>query len=159
MKTLIRTLFSIAGTMIGLIAIGTIFALTRPPDAAPLFTLGRTAPAEPAADWHFQSSDIRIFAGIGRLRIPLANSSVMILSIAFPYPADDIAFTEELASRIGDFKAIAIDYFSSLPVEQLIVIDEEAAKAELLRRYNATLRLGRIGSLYFSDLLIIDSLS
>jgi hypothetical protein len=31
----------------------------------------------------------------------------LILSIAFPYLADDIAFTEELAAKIEDFRRIS----------------------------------------------------
>jgi flagellar basal body-associated protein FliL len=80
----------------------------------------------------------------------------MILSISFPYLATDIAFTEELAVKINDFKSIAIDYFSSLPAEKLSVLDEDAAKHEILRRFNANLSLGRIEALYFNDLMIMD---
>jgi flagellar basal body-associated protein FliL len=104
-----------------------------------------------------QGDDIRVFSGIGRLRIPLSNSSVLILSIAFPYNAGDITFTEELATKVGDFKEIASEYFSSLPAERIIQIDEEAAKTEILKRYNAILRLGKINALYFSDMMIIDA--
>ncbi len=81
----------------------------------------------------------------------------MILSIAFPYLAADTSFTEELAAKIGDFRTITADYFSSLPPEKIINIDEDAAKKEILRRFNAGLRLGRIDALYFSDMMIIDA--
>jgi len=104
-------------------------------------------------------NDIRVFSGIGRLRIPLSNSSTLILSVAFPYLAGDTVFTEELAGKIADFREIAGGYFSSLSEEQLFLIDEEAAKTEILRRFNANLRLGRIETLYFTDFLIIDSIS
>jgi hydroxypyruvate isomerase len=96
-------------------------------------------------------------AGLGRLRIPLANSSILILSIAFPYAAGDAAFSEELAVRINDLRAIAGDYFSSLPAGSLHQIDEEAAKQEILRRFNANLRLGQITVIYFSDMMVIDA--
>jgi flagellar basal body-associated protein FliL len=102
------------------------------------------------------NDDVRVFNGIGRLRIPLSNSSTLILSIAFPYSADDRVFAEELAARIGDFRTIATDYFSSLPEEKLIILDEDAAKAEILKRWNSRLRLGRVEALYFSDLLVLD---
>jgi flagellar basal body-associated protein FliL len=98
------------------------------------------------------------------LRIPVAGASssgggtgasTLILSIAFPYPPRDQAFSEELASRITDFRAIAGDYFSSLSAESLAGLNEETAKAELLRRYNGVLRLGKIETLYFNDFLIV----
>jgi flagellar basal body-associated protein FliL len=138
----------------GLLIAGTIYAFARSPGAGPLFRLGKAggtvSGTEAAGD------GVHIFAGIGRLRIPLANSSTLILSIAFPYPPDDQSFTEELAAKIGEFRSIASEYFSSLPAEKLVNLDEGAAKAEILRRYNTSLRLGRIEALYFSDLVILE---
>jgi len=147
-------LLSVAGALVAVLLIGTIFALFRPKDAGPLFRLGagRTEQSRVTADGN---GDIRVFSGLGRLRVPLANSSTLILAIAFPYSASDTAFTEELAAKIGDLRAIASGYFSSLP-EETIQIDEEAAKQEILKRFNAALRLGRIEALYFSDLMVID---
>ena len=154
-RFIFTALLSIAGALILLLAVGTIFALVRPRHAAPIITLGNTAPAEQTFT---QADDIRVFSGMGRQRIPLVNSSVLILSIAFPYAANDIAFTEELAARINDFRVIASEYFSSLPAENLIQIDEDTAKREILGRFNASLRLGRIESLFFSDMMIIDGI-
>jgi flagellar basal body-associated protein FliL len=139
-------LLSIIGVLIVLLIVGTIIGLTRSRDTRPLNTEQTSA----------QTSDTRVFSGLGRLRIPLSNSSILILSIAFPYSANDIAFSEELASKISELRGIAGDYFSALPADKIIQIDEEAAKQEILRRYNNSLRLGRITALYFSDMIIID---
>jgi flagellar basal body-associated protein FliL len=139
--------------MAGLIIIGTVFALTRPHDAPPILRFGKPEAAGKPAETY--NDDVSIFSGIGRLRIPLANSSTLILSIAFPYSSNDSAFMEELAVRINDFRSIAIEYFSTLPADKLINLDEDAAKTEILKRYNAVLRLGKIEALYFSDLLIV----
>jgi flagellar basal body-associated protein FliL len=141
----------LVAAMIALIIAGTIYAFARSSNT-PVLRLGK--PIGPAAIPF--NDDIRVFNGIGRLRIPLSNYSTLILSIAFPYSADDRVFAEELAARIGDFRVIASDYFSSLPEENLVRLDEDAAKAEILKRWNARLRLGRIDTLYFSDLLILD---
>ena len=73
----------------------------------------------------------------------------------FPYPANDIAFTEELTVKVNDFRSMAYDYFSSLPQESLIQIDEDTAKREILRSFNNNLRLGYIRSLYFNDMMVI----
>ncbi len=151
MKILIRILISAAVILAALIVIGTIFAFSRSQDAS----VKTEQTKEPAL--FLSGGDTRVFSGLGRLRIPLSNSSVMILSIAFPYLAVDTAFTEELAAKIGDFRTITTDYFSSLPPEKIINIDEDAAKKEILRRFNAGLRLGRIDALYFSDMMIIDA--
>ena len=157
LRVFYHALLSLVGALIVLLTIGTIYAFVRPKDAGPLFRLGRSVETGAAVEIpKAQNDDIRVFSGLGRLRIPLSNSSIMLLSIAFPYPAGDIAFTEELAGKIGEFRVIAGDYFSSLSAEELIYFDEEAAKTEILRRYNAGLRLGRINALYFSDLMIIE---
>jgi len=146
----------LAGALAAVLAIGTIYAFARPSNSQPLFRLGKPAETASASALPAYNDNTRVFSGLGRLRIPLSNSSTLILSIAFPYPAQDSAFTEELAAKIGDFRTLASGYFSALPAEELIVLDEETAKTEILRRYNSGLRLGRIESLYFSDLMIID---
>jgi flagellar basal body-associated protein FliL len=154
-RLLFTILLSIASVLFLVLALGTIYAFARSPRAGPLFRLGR--PAETAVrEMAVQTGETRVFSGLGRLRIPLANSSTLILTIAFPYSAEDAAFAEELAAKIGDFRTIASGYFSALPVESVIQFNEDAAKQELLRRLNEDLRLGRISELYFSDFLIID---
>jgi len=149
----IRVLLLILIILGGLIIIGTVIALVRPNDAPPLLRIGKNS--EPVSQSGINNDKTSVFSGLGRLRIPLANSSTLILSIAFPYPSGDSAFMEELAGRIGDFRSIAIEYFSTLPADKVESLDENAAKTEILKRYNAILRLGKIETLYFSDLLII----
>jgi flagellar basal body-associated protein FliL len=80
----------------------------------------------------------------------------VIFSVTFPYDGGDRAFAEELASRIPDFRRIALDYLGAFPVRELRSLDEAELKAELLRRYNAALRLGQIAALYFNDFNIIE---
>jgi flagellar basal body-associated protein FliL len=81
----------------------------------------------------------------------------MIISIAFPYPNNDIPFTEELESKIGNLRSITTAYFSSLPTADFDNFNEDYYKGELLKRYNGILRLGKISELYFNDFLIIDA--
>jgi flagellar basal body-associated protein FliL len=147
------SLLLVTCALVLLLAIGTIIGLVRPQHAQPLITFGSAAYAEQTN----QTEDVRVFSGLGRLRIPLVNSSTMLLSIAFPYSVNDVPFTEELASKIGDFRGIAAGYFSALPAEALIQIDEDTAKQEILRRFNENLRLGRITTLYFSDMIVLDA--
>jgi flagellar basal body-associated protein FliL len=143
---------------------GTIFAFLRGRNERPLFTLGagdRGAPAGPAGTGGAGDSGgsrrvSGIFTGIGRLRIPVAGPGTVILSIAFPYPPEDRAFSEELASRVADFRRVAAEYFGSLDSGELEDLDEEAARTEILRRCNALLRLGKIETLYFYDLMMIE---
>jgi flagellar basal body-associated protein FliL len=80
----------------------------------------------------------------------------VVLSIVFPYPAEDRPFAEELAGKVPLFRRITQDYFGSLPPEELAPLDEDRTKAELLRRFNAELRLGSIDVLLFNDFMILE---
>jgi flagellar basal body-associated protein FliL len=143
------------------LAAGSLYALLRPAASGPLFRIGSSGrggqggsvPASSLGD-----GEVGVFSGIGRLRIPTSGQppATLILSISFPYPAGDRAFTEELASHLGDFRSIATGYFSSLSADAIAGLDEDTAKAEILRGYNALLRLGRIEALYFGDLMIVE---
>ncbi|MDR2718897.1 MAG: flagellar basal body protein FliL [Treponema sp.] len=160
-----RVFVALALALAVVLITGSLYALFRSPDSGPLFRIGSgkstggkhggknsaTGSAAPLAMPN-------VFSGIGRLRVPLAGepAAAVILSISFPYSAEDRPFAEELASRIGDFRSIAAEYFASLPREKTVNLDEEAAKAGILGRYNAMLRLGRIETLYFGDLMIVE---
>ena len=97
------------------------------------------------------------FTGIGRIRVPTADPEpgMVILFVSFIYYPEDKVFSEELVLRIRDFREIIEDYIGSFTVEDLQNQEEDIIKLELLRRFNALLRLGQIETLYFSDFLII----
>jgi len=105
----------------------------------------------------FEGGEGQTFTGIGRLRIPTADPQpgMVMLFVSFIYYPEDRAFSEELVLRIRDFREIITDYIGSLSVADLQRLDEEGIKAEILRRINAILRLGRIETLFFSDFMII----
>jgi flagellar basal body-associated protein FliL len=100
----------------------------------------------------------KVFTGIGRLRLSTAppNPATVILSIVFLYAPEDKAFSEELASRVAEFRDIASAYMASLPAAELRGKSESDIKNALLYRYNAMLRLGQLELLYFNEYLIID---
>jgi flagellar basal body-associated protein FliL len=158
MLILYRVLLLIILFLAILILAGTIFAVARGKDAGPLFGIGTqsAAAAGRAQNAAGAVGEVSVFTGIGRLRIPAQGNSTVILSIAFPYPLRDHAFIEELAGKITDFRRLAVEYFSSLSPAELLNFDEAAAKAEILKRYNALLRLGKITVLYFDDLMVIE---
>jgi hypothetical protein len=79
----------------------------------------------------------------------------VILAVGFPYDPGDLFFAEELSARVGDFRRLSAEYFASLSAGELLELGEGIVKAELLRRYNSALRLGRIGRLYFNEYMII----
>jgi flagellar basal body-associated protein FliL len=143
-RLLLAVLIALALIILG----GTLYALILRPSPAPPQGASRESPAE---------SD-RIFTGIGRIRSVTADPepSTVILSVAFPYIPEDRAFSEELASRVGELRRITADYLRSLSADELRRLAEGDIKAELLNRYNAHLRLGNIEVLYFSDFMILD---
>ena len=161
-----RVLVVLALALAVVLITGSLYALFRSPNSRPLFRIGSANSAAGGGKQGGRGSDAEtaspmvlpnVFSGVGRLRIPLAGepAAALVLSISFPYSADDRPFAEELASRIGDFRSIAAEYFASLPREKAVNLDEEAAKTGILGRYNALLRLGRIETLYFGDLMIV----
>jgi flagellar basal body-associated protein FliL len=156
--------------LVVLLAAGSLYALIRSRDSGPLFRIGA---GNGAANRGGQAvsgggaikdgeSAYSVFTGIGTLRIQNADKAqaspqaVVIVTISFPYKAEDRLFTEELASHIVEFRAIATSYFAGLGRDKLVKLDEDKVKAEILARYNALLHLGRIDTLYFSDLMIVD---
>ena len=104
-----------------------------------------------------ESGEGQIFTGIGRIRIPTTDPQpgMVVIFALFVYYPNDKAFTEELVLRTGDFRHIIVDYLGSFSVAELQKLAEEDIKAEMLRRFNAILRLGQIETLYFSDFMII----
>lgn len=98
------------------------------------------------------------FTGVGRIRAATADPkpATVIVSIAFPYDKSDSAFAEELAARTREFRELAVELFSSYTGAQLRKLGETELKTELLSRYNALLRLGKIATVYFNDYLVVD---
>ena len=147
--------------MVTLLIVGSLYAFIRSRDSGPLFRIGggRDSGTGRAGQGALKESEgaYNIFSGIGTIRIQNADkTAVIIISISFPYKADDRLFTEELASNLGEFRSIASNYFASLPRDKLARLDEEQVKADILKQYNALLRLGRIETLFFSDLMIVE---
>ncbi|MDR0759131.1 MAG: flagellar basal body-associated FliL family protein [Treponema sp.] len=151
-KAVYRVLMWIAAALALVLLAGTLYAL--------VFRSGRAEPPlQTRGSALLQSAtDGGVFTGIGRLRAATAGPEpvTVILSIVFPYPADDKPFTEELASQIVNFRSTTHEYFASLTAEELRRKDDASIKAEILRRYNPLLRLGQIKTLYFSEYLVIE---
>ncbi|GHU19176.1 hypothetical protein FACS1894163_11840 [Spirochaetia bacterium] len=145
-------LLVIAVALVLVILGGTVYAFfIRAPDTS-ASTVSEKTPGASA------SGGTAVFTGLGRLRVAAnkGESAAALLSITFPYPATDRPFTEELVGKVPAFRSITVGYFAALSAEDLWNLDEAAAKAELLRRFNAELLLGKIEVLYFNDLMILD---
>lgn len=98
------------------------------------------------------------FSGLGRIRVQTADPkpAAVVVSIVFPYDKNDVAFTEELSTHIGQLRQTAAAYFSSQSLKTLKNMGEEDIKKTLLDRFNKLLRLGSIKTLYFNDYLILE---
>lgn len=96
-----------------------------------------------------------MFTGLGTMRVSTTgdDTASLIISVVFPYSRNDRPFSEELVSRIGDFKTITVEYLGSFTAKTLQETDIGAINKELLGRYNALLRLGQIKELYFLDFI------
>ena len=97
------------------------------------------------------------FSGIGRLRVLTSDPQpgTVIIFVSFVYYPEDRAFSEELVLRVRNFREIIVDFIGSFSIAELQEKDEESLKSELLRRFNAILRLGQLETLNFSDFIII----
>jgi len=147
--------------LVALLIAGSLYAFIRSRDSGPLFRIGGAGMGLKGQAGGVIDNPYNIFSGIGTMRIqntgtPSEKAAVVIISISFPYKADDRPFTEELASHIGDFRSIATNYFATLDRDKLVKLDEGQAKSDILRQYNALLRLGKIETLYFGDLMIVE---
>jgi flagellar basal body-associated protein FliL len=141
---LCRILLGIVCVLALCITGGTVYALLRG--------------AVPGPDGDGEGAFETVFTGIGRIRVFTGGESpaAVILAVSFPYDPEDRFFAEELSARVGEFRRLSAGYFASLSAGELRGLDEGLVKAELLTRYNAALRLGSIGRLYFNEYMIIE---
>lgn len=97
------------------------------------------------------------FTGIGTIRAKSADadSAVVIATIAFPYDASDIAFTEELKKKTPVLRAAAVQILQSQPAERLAPAYEAGIKAALRDAFNARLSLGTVDEIWLSDFAVV----
>jgi flagellar basal body-associated protein FliL len=146
---LCRVFLILALALVLVIATGTVYALVLRPKSAPQPVANPAPPVSP---------DAAVFTGLGRLRCPTAGPKpgLVILQATFPYFPGDRPFSEELVSRLRDFRSLTAAYFAALKAEDLYRKGEDEIKAELLASYNALLRLGQIQTLYFNEYMVIE---
>ncbi|MDR0550652.1 MAG: hypothetical protein LBG72_01395 [Spirochaetaceae bacterium] len=163
--TLNMALLAIIAILLVIIAAVTITAfaggkMTSAQDGAPpTATPAETQAGKPAAG---DTSDVRMWTGLGRLRCPLkpahgeTSAPTAVLTITFYYNRADAAFTYELARSNARFREETRALFASIDRNSDLLSNEDALKKTLERRFNAPLRLGKTGTLIFSDFVIID---
>lgn len=98
-----------------------------------------------------------VFGDIGVLRAKTADSEPVsvVVSPFLPYPADDLAFREELVQKTRILRTSILGWFAAHSLSEINKLGEAGVKRELLAVINANLVLGRIEILYFDDFMVL----
>jgi flagellar basal body-associated protein FliL len=143
---LYRVLVAIVLVLVLILAAGTVYGLVRArkTEAPPDRKTETGVPGEEA-----------VFSGLGTMRVSTAgeNPETVIITVAFPYDRGDGPFSEELVSRIPDFKARTAEYLGAFTAEELRQTDTTTINSGLLDHYNSLLHLGQIKELYLLEFI------
>lgn len=157
-------LLIIALFLVFIIASGTVWACVRgsgskgSSSGKPLFSRTADSSAIEAARNAGESAKTALFSDIGPLRAATADGdgTVIVLEPHFPYPADDIAFREELVKKTRTARAWILDWFASRSVRELKSLGEEGVKKAIIDGVNGLLVLGSLDTVWFSEFMVLD---
>ncbi len=156
-------LLLVAAALALVILTGTVWALANR-RGSPGSSL-RSGPARDPSASRLSSGTVdgmAILADIGTLRIPMSRersgepSVTVVLTPFLPYPADDVAFREELVSKTRSIRAAIRAWFSARTLAEIEALGEPGVKDALLSEINGLLVLGRVERLYFTDYMALD---
>jgi len=153
-----KILFIIIGILLFTITAGTVFALLTKKNQTPELLLARgraeslMAPSDNEETAYFELGTIRISTAGDEDSPP----TLLIVSPWLAYPAGDTVFYEELSRKSGALKGIFSAYFSAYTKNQLLSETEEKIEIHLRQEINASLSLGIISSIYFTDYLFLE---
>ena len=85
-----------------------------------------------------------------------SNGSPMIITPWISYKSGDKSFFEELNQKNRKIQTIITDYFASRTKKELLQMDENAIKADILQNINKELVLGKIQAIYFKEYIFLD---
>lgn len=140
------TILVLAATLV----LGTVYALATD-------TRGRAARSSPGPRIDVPREGEAVYSRLGTIRASTRDDppAVVAVSIAFPYPAGDRAFKEELDDKAARLREACAAFFAEKSAESLHPAFEGALKSELRDRLNAQLSLGRIRELWFGDFAVV----
>lgn len=84
------------------------------------------------------------------------NQTLLVVEPWFSYPKDDISYYEELSRKRIVMSGIITNYFTTKTKEEIMQIDEDKIKQDLLNQINAELSLGKIEELYFTQFMFLN---
>ncbi len=147
----VRVLAIVAAALLLAILAGTLVGLASGSRQRKL--AGEAAAAAVAAEARGRAA----FAGIGTIRAKSADAdpAVVVATVAFPYDASDIAFSEELGRKAPVLRAAALAVLESRPADELAPAFEAGVKAAMRDAFNARLSLGRVDEVWLSDFAVI----
>lgn len=104
------------------------------------------------------SGNTAVFTELGTLRAKTGDEHTVtvVVSVYFPYPANDLAFEEELTGKSRAIRRVILEWFASRSLEEIDALGEKEVKAALLGEINRLLVLGRIETVYFGDYLVFE---
>lgn len=145
---LLRVLLALALLLVLLIAAGTVYGLASGSRARAQDRAASLAAAAPGS---------AVFSRIGRVRASTVDEppAIVIASPAFPYPAADSAFGEELFRKTAALRAAALSWFSRRTEAELHPSLEGAVKAGLREAWNGLLSLGKVEEVWMADYTVI----
>ncbi|PIE97412.1 MAG: hypothetical protein CR988_08020 [Treponema sp.] len=102
--------------------------------------------------------DTYLFGDIGVLRAKTSDEKPVSIVIApyFEYPANDVAFEEELVKKKVDIRTEMLAWFSVRTLEEIKAMSEAKIKQGLLEAVNSLLVMGKVEEIYFEDYVILE---
>lgn len=144
------TLRAVIALLSAVLVLGTAYALAAG-------TRGRSDRSDSGPRTDVPREGEAVYSRLGTIRASTRDDppAVVAVSIAFPYPAGDRAFKEELDDKASRLRESCEAFFAEKSAETLHPAFEGALKSELRDRLNAQLSLGRIRELWFGDFAVI----
>ena len=158
-KTLNNILLAIIAGLLLVIIVGTIAGLLRKKEQKPenLISQGKAvslmAPSNTDEVSYFELGTIRVSTSKSDSE---EGGAIMVLSPWLAYPAGDTVFFEELSRKRLLISGIITNYFSTHTKNQLLQMNEDKIKSELLDQINSQLSLGKIVQIYFTDYIFLE---
>ncbi len=145
-----KVLRAIILLLAAVLVLGTAYALAAG-------TRSRSDRSDPGPRVEVPREGEAVYSRLGTIRASTRDDppAVVAVSIAFPYPAGDRAFKEELDDKATRLRETCTAFFAGKSAESLHPAFEGALKSELRDRLNAQLSLGRIRELWFGDFAVV----
>jgi len=145
-----RVLRTIILALAAVLVLGTVYALMAD-------TRGRASRQPPGPRPDLPREGEAVYSRLGTIRASTRDDppAIVALSVAFPYPAADRAFKEELDDKAARLRETCAAFFAEKSAESLHPAFEGALKSSLRDRLNAQLSLGSIRELWFSDFAVV----